>query len=418
MSDVRTRRNSKRALRGAARLRQPRRQPPEESLLEEWPLAEFVRKALAAGHPLNLLGLVSYMIQVAPPDTFGFSKADEQVPVHLSNLVDTFIARRVPETSALLAVLVHLIDDDLLRVRCRKELATRNDALPEWLSGLADVEAVRAVRLTHVLGDEEELLFGVRLAGGYDLTCVVHIDHHTLSEVADAKVIAGTLDEVLADGARQLAHRDYRDYREEDLSLADARAWIAHGLERAELLPEQETDSWPDCRPLLRWLLWSLPEGGSAYEEPLWDSRRTQEMFNQFFTSPSGRRYDDYELRQLLSELCDDTGTGDPLRWSVARLRQILKPPLLHDHYVAAVWLMEVPDLLRDYVPFAHAQSGIRAGLTAQALAAIAELRSAYQRAVLNEPDLWADDTDDDANGALQAALAAIELRYGNRRAM
>jgi hypothetical protein len=36
--------------------------------------------------------------------------------------------------------------------------------------------------------------------------------------------------------------------------------------------------------------------------------------------------------------------------------------------------MLDVPALLRVYVPFAHAQSGIRDGLTAEALAVIDEM--------------------------------------------
>jgi hypothetical protein len=47
------------------------------------------------------------------------------------------------------------------------------------------------------------------------------------------------------------------------------------------------------------------------------------------------------------------------------------------------------PDLLRAFIPFAHAQSGIREELTSRTLAAIDALRTSYKREVLREADYW-----------------------------
>jgi hypothetical protein len=48
---------------------------------------------------------------------------------------------------------------------------------------------------------------------------------------------------------------------------------------------------------------------------------------------------------------------------------------------------LAVPDLLRAYIPFAHAQSGIRDELTAEALAAIDAAEPDYRESVLADPD-------------------------------
>ena len=98
-------------------------------------------------------------------------------------LIVSFISREDRETTALLAVLAELMVDETDRQdRCRREVAARNDSLPEWISDLAQIRVHRAVRATHVLGDEDELLIGVKLAGGYELTCVVHINHNMFSK--------------------------------------------------------------------------------------------------------------------------------------------------------------------------------------------------------------------------------------------
>jgi hypothetical protein len=76
---------------------------------------------------------------------------------------------QAPETTALLAVLGEMVvDDDVLRVRCRRAVETRDDTLPRWLADLTRTTIVRAVRMTHILGDGDELLRGVRLADGQE----------------------------------------------------------------------------------------------------------------------------------------------------------------------------------------------------------------------------------------------------------
>lgn len=45
--------------------------------------------------------------------------------------------------------------------------------------------------------------------------------------------------------------------------------------------------------------------------------------------------------------------------------------------------VLDAPDLLRVFVPFAHAQGGIRDELTCQALAVIDRWRLSYKREVL-----------------------------------
>jgi hypothetical protein len=50
---------------------------------------------------------------------------------------------------------------------------------------------------------------------------------------------------------------------------------------------------------------------------------------------------------------------------------------------------LDAPDLLRAFIPYAHAQSGIRDGLTAQTLATVDALRSSYKREVLRQAKYW-----------------------------
>ena len=82
----------------------------------------------------------------------------------------------------------------MLRARCRREADERNDSLPLWLAGLAQTSVHQVVRMGHILGDGEELLLGVCLADGQEMTCAVYLDHLEMSEVKDAFFVPETTD--------------------------------------------------------------------------------------------------------------------------------------------------------------------------------------------------------------------------------
>jgi hypothetical protein len=56
----------------------------------------------------------------------------------------------------------------------------------------------RAVRRTNVFGDVDELVIGMRLDSGHELTIAVQLDHNMLSSVADAGAVPDPIDEALA----------------------------------------------------------------------------------------------------------------------------------------------------------------------------------------------------------------------------
>jgi hypothetical protein len=270
---------------------------------------------------------------------------------------------QIPETTALLAVLAELLVDEDLRLECATEIAARHDSLPQWISRLPHVDVYRAVRKTHVLGDGDELLIGARLAGGHELTCVAHVDHLSSSEIKDAFFVPDSIGRVVSVAEENNTDPDTSFV---DMSLADARAWIQDGLDQP--LFTLGTDSWPDCRTLVQWLIGHMPEGGQRYEPP-WDRKSTEELRDQFFASSAGAPFDDRDHRDLLLNL---VGTGDPSRWSAARTAQVFTDS--YDADVSVATVLDVPELLRAYVLFVHAQSGIRDELTAEALAVIDEM--------------------------------------------
>ena len=259
---------------------------------------------------------------------------------------------------------------------------------PSGSQDLSHIQVYRAVRATHVLGDEDELLIGVQLAGEYDLTCVVHLNHNMLSEVDDAYFLPQSIDNVLSVAIERNTDPDVSFV---DMNIADARAWIDHGL--AQSLFPIDSDTWPDCRALVVWLASHLPEGGAKFETSEWDWAPLLKLVRRFFASPSGAPFDDFCSEELLQELID-SGTGDPFRWSAARVARLLDGVPFYGEHHPLESVLKVPELLRAFVPFAHAQSGIRDELTSEALAVIDEMASAYKQEVLDKAEYWGEDVD------------------------
>lgn len=336
-------------------------------------LTDVIRSALN-GHPVGLLSLASMVIHKAKPDTL----RDE---TYLDNVLSGLIGVRNRETTALLAVIAELlVDDPAPQLRCRQALTEPDEHLPRWITALPQIEAYQAVRRTHVLGDVDELVIGMRLSGQHELTVAVLIDHNMLSGIADAGLVPDPIDEALARVAESCS-----DIHVVDMRLADARVWIEDALTKPTLAPE--TDTWPLYRALIQWVVSRLPEGG-AHRSPPTDWVATEELCDRFFATSSAAPFAGSSHRELLLELLE-TGKGDPLRWSTARVEQAIDGTPYIDGSIPLEVVLDAPDLLRAYIPFAHAQSGIREELTSRALAVIDALRTSYKREVLRQAQRW-----------------------------
>jgi hypothetical protein len=116
--------------------------------------------------PGPLLGVVGLLLSAA---------ADSDDPAaSLDDLVRSFSAVDRLETSAALLAMATLTVDADLRRRVRREIAERGHVLPRWLAELDRSTPVdRAVEVSTVFRDADELLVGVTVPGGHPLTAVV-----------------------------------------------------------------------------------------------------------------------------------------------------------------------------------------------------------------------------------------------------
>lgn len=329
--------------------------------------------------------MASMVVHVAKPEPLLSLSSDRSDTDYLDRILTGLNGVRNREITALLAVVAELlVDDPAPRLRCEKELAGRDGRLPQWITTLSKAYIYRAVRRVNVFGDVDELVFGLRLAGGHELTVAVRIDHNMLSSITDAGAVPDPIDKTLA----QLAESS-SDVQVLEMKPADARAWIENALAKPTFAPK--TESWPLYRALVRWLVGRLPQGGE-HRPPETDWKAAEQLCDRFFATDSAAPFTDAGHRELLLELIE-TGTGDPLRWSAARVEHAIGgTPYLEEHIPLEV-VLDTPDLLRAFIPFAHAQSGIRDELTSGTIAIVDALRSSYKREVLRQAKYW--DLDD-----------------------
>ena len=80
-----------------------------------------------------------------------------------------------------------------------------------------------------------------------------------------------------------------------------------------------------------------------------------------------------------------DSGTGDPLRWSAARTARLLDGVPFYGDHIPLEEVLAVPELLRAFIAFAHAESGIRDEITAKTRAAIDRMSPAYKQEVFEQ---------------------------------
>ena len=346
-------------------------------------LIQGLRRALRGSEPLDFLAIVSGMLEVTDPRRRRpFARGDEQPKI--DDLVESFMETSYAETTAALTAIRALTGDELLAARIGRELATRRQPLPDWLTGLDRAQIQPDVWfMTHVLGDGDDYLLGVTLTSGHSLSALVYVDHNMGTVVKDAFIVPQPLGELSDVMAQTISDVD------QTMSLVDpalARAVIEESIEHGALLfPPLESDSWPMCRPIVEWMLRMLPAGGVVPERREWTDGDRQALAEAFFGSPFAYGLDDRDNRDLLDSVLwfgTDYGPGDPLRWSPVNVEMLLSDWFPRKIVAEPAFLSQLPVLLRAFIRFSHNESGIRPSLTAETLAAVDVWEPVYQRTI------------------------------------
>jgi hypothetical protein len=244
--------------------------------------------------------------------------------------------------------------------------------------------AYSAFEMVHILGDGDNVMVGVRLPDGTELTVVLYIDHNLGTVAKDGFVLSKPVNELI----EFMKHHEEApgDTRWLELGLADARARIEGAIEvGAMMLPRLETDVWPGFRPLVEWAVRLLPEGGVGYARPEWSEEDQQSLSESFFASPFASELQDRDFRQLFESFlwfgCD-YGPGDPLRWSPVAVEMLLADWIPRKIMADVEYLSKAPALLRAFIQYAHEAREIPSRLTVETLAAVDQWEPDYQRLI------------------------------------
>lgn len=347
-----------------------------------------VRRLLRSPDPLDLIAYVSTLLAALDPRRVNpmDRRGDDDGP-GLHDIVRSFAEIEMIETSALLAVAEVLVDDEDLRQEIRRRRAGRPHILPSWLARLGEAAPYRTVETVHVLGDGENVVVGVRLAEGHELTSLLYIDHNLGTAAKDGFVVGAPIDSIVA-----MFMNDVDEHTSaNDIAPADARARMTEAIKRGDMMfPPFETETWPGAQPVVEWIARLLPEGGKGFERPEWTEKATKDLARRFFASPDGRSLDNRDHRDLMESILwygTDYGPGDPMRWS-APAAEILLLDWIPRKIVADVdFLLPAPHLLSAFVRFCDAERGIPPELTRETLGAIALFASEY-REIISSPRL------------------------------
>lgn len=347
-------------------------------------LIEEASRLVRSREPLELLDYASGLVAALDPrraDPLARVRATSRDANGLAQFVAALADTAGVGAAALLACISELAPDAPTRTRARTVLEGRDEALPEWLAHLGAMSVTRALTVSHALGDGEDVMLELRLAGR-TATVAVYVDHDLGTVVKDAFVLPVGLERALEAGRGAL---DNPDLVVADVDLAVARARIAEALDLADATyPPYESETWPLCQPILEWALRTLPDDGPGYAREEWDDDERDALADAFFASAAGRALDDEAHRDLFASLVwykTGYGAGDPLRWSAVSV-EIVLDWLPRKVLGPEGQLALAPGLLRALIPYGHAQRGIRLELTAEALATLERFEPDYRRRI------------------------------------
>lgn len=349
-----------------------------------------LKRALYADDPLDLLVLVSAVVEVATAPDNPLEQPKERPT--LAQLVDSFVGVDIAATTGALHVMAALTTDEVQQQRIRDELAQRTQPMPEWLRDLEKTQVSRVIELKDVaFRDGENYLIGIELPGGSELTFIAYVDNNLGGVLKDGFVAPDGLDEVA------FKYREIQDEPDMQFGHVDpawARAWIEQAVTRgANTVPPLTSESWPQARPLLRWVLSKLPEGGTLSGEEAWPESRVEKMVEDLLGSPEWQRYDhDPDHREMLDALIwlgTSYGHCDPLRWSPVRVEMLLADWFPRKVVADVEQLEKMPRALEGLIRYGHRVSGIRPERTAETMAALRSWESVFLDAIADDDDDW-----------------------------
>lgn len=341
-----------------------------------------LQRALASGHPFDLLCQASQMVELLterPADRFAGTVAKT---LDRRTVMATLLDADHPAITSLLAALAPLFDEHE-SARIRRELANRTDRLPAWVATIGDCEITGVWETREPVRDGDNHFIGVRWPSGHEMTAVVYVDHNVGTIVKDAFVVPVAPARLLADfhthseGAVETAPID----------PATARARIVDAIVKGErTVPPFETESWPSCRPIIEWIAGHMPAGGTGYEWREWSEAERAKLALDFFSSAEGASLaaaqDNHDLLDGLLWFGCDYSLAGPLLISAVRAELVLVDWFPRKVRGDAAYLSQMPTVLRALIQYGHRVSRLRSEATREALDAVNRWEPEYQRLI------------------------------------
>lgn len=217
------------------------------------PLVVELRRRMRSTDPWELLAFVSTIVSVSD------ASEHDQASAALAGLVESFVGVDLAETTAALKVLSVLVADADLGASIRAELAHRTQPMPLWLRGIDETRVSGAAIMTEGTATGDDVILGIDWAGGGRGSFLTYIDHASGTVVKDAFPSPMSLDETV-DRMRTMAAAE-DDVEVDEIDLDEARGLIEDALLTGDATgTEFQSDTWPSGRPILEWLLRTMPE--------------------------------------------------------------------------------------------------------------------------------------------------------------
>lgn len=323
------------------------------------PLMVDLRRRLRDKDPIHLLGFLSAVVEVSD----GRPGVDGR-PTDIAPLVESFIGVELAETTAALHALQVLVPDPEVVSAIEDELERRRHPMPLWLKGIRDTRVSGAAIMGTGPGDN--ILLGIDWDGGGSTTYVVYVDHTRGTVVRDAFPVPLNLDAAIAQFEEIAA--DSGDAIElAALDLPEARSLVEEALGRGDDGIDPESDSWPASRPLLAWLLSTMPEDPELALE-----RQTRELvemhadiIGDFVASTEAKRAKvdldspvDHQALMLIAGFGGMATGASILQWTPDRVDEFLTYSLPTSVLVDEAIARRLPVLFKAFVRWGTRETG------------------------------------------------------------
>lgn len=370
-------------------------QSSEDSLVDfdELDFIKVIDEAFAVQDPFAALLSSSMIAQITQPDNNPFTQQKDEFPA-ITELAEMFFETGNYGTDILLMLWDKILPDFLLSSLRRKQISRRIGTLPRWLRQFELIKPSDALVVDVVTGESQTI--GIEMTAPWGkITSVTMIAYSGMAMIEDSFFYPGAISEIVT----QLREDPDPSLDFRELSLADAKAIVAEAVEFDESYIEKpETETWPACKPLLRWVLNQLPDGGQGHLYSEYTEDEYAAEVSGFMNSPfsSGLGKDAEDQAGMLLEFASKYGSGDIRQWSAQLVERLLLDILPRKMMASQEYLRPVPKVMGALIRYYHSLENIPSEMTDYVINTIAACKAEYRQAIKpgNYVNQWANPED------------------------